>query len=124
VEPTEEPSPSPAEASAADTPSPTPTGQAYVAVAGATSDPEDPWAGNDGAGLEIGDLPSGGAVSLDGRASDRVGMFSWAVPFLFLGLPALLLILIVVSQAGFAWVFVPLTNRTLGSSRRRRNRSR
>jgi hypothetical protein len=47
-------------------------------------------------------------------------MFAWLVPGLFLSLPGLLLILVLLAQAGFAMSFVPVTRRLLGSERRRR----
>jgi hypothetical protein len=48
-------------------------------------------------------------------------MFAWLVPGLFLSLPGLLLILIVLIQAGGGTVFVPITRRVFGRERRRRD---
>jgi hypothetical protein len=70
--------------------------------------------------LDIAALPAGGAVHVDNQAIGGTGMMAWAVPVLFLCLPGLLLIVIVLAQAGFASVFVPVTRRVLGLSRRRR----
>jgi hypothetical protein len=63
-------------------------------------------------------------VQLDTQGVGAIGMFAWAVPGLFLSLPGLLLILIVLAQAGFATAFVPVTRRVFGVRRRRRLRDR
>lgn len=59
-------------------------------------------------------------MQLESQALGGVGMFAWAVPVLFMGLPGLLLVLIVALQAGFGSAFVPITRRVLGLDRRRR----
>ena len=81
--------------------------------------PPPPVARESGVNLDIGGLPAGGTVHLDSQTVGGMGMFAWAVPVAFLGLPGLVLILIVLVQAGFAWFFVPVTNRVLGPGRRR-----
>jgi hypothetical protein len=65
-------------------------------------------------------LPASGSVQLDAQAVGAIGMFTWLVPGLALSLPGLLLILIVLAQAGFATAFVPVTRRLFGTGRRRR----
>jgi hypothetical protein len=77
--------------------------------------------GGDGTPLDVLALPDGGAVQLDSQAVGALGMFAWLVPGLFLSLPGLLLILIVLIQAGGGTVFVPITRRVLGRERRRRD---
>ena len=90
-----------------------------IAVAGSTPTLA-PAGGEGGTQLDIGGLPAGGAVQLESQALGGVGMFAWAVPVLFMGLPGLLLVLIVALQAGFGSAFVPITRRVLGLDRRRR----
>jgi hypothetical protein len=77
-----------------------------------------------GVSLDIGDLPAGGSVQLESQSVGGMGMFAWAVPVAFLGLPGLVLILIVLAQAGFAWFFVPVARRVLGMGRRRSSAAR
>lgn len=70
-------------------------------------------------------LPAGGSVRLDDtQALGAIGMVAWLVPGLFLSLPGLLIVFVVLAQAGFATVFVPVTRRVLGVGRRRRVRDR
>ncbi len=52
----------------------------------------------------------------------NMAMFAWAVPVLFMGLPGLLLVLVVLVQACFAWFFIPVTTRVLGLDDRRKKR--
>ena len=80
--------------------------------------------GWDGIPLDVQALPAGGTVQLDLSAVGGFGMFVWLVPGLFLSLPGLLLVLIVVAQAGFATAFVPVIRRLFGASRGRRARAR
>lgn len=79
-------------------------------------------AGGNAASLDVGGMPAGVTVQFDSAGIGGIGMFAWVVPGLFLSLPGLLLILIVLAQAGFATVFVPVTRRVLGAERRRRAR--
>jgi hypothetical protein len=56
-------------------------------------------------------------VQIDISAMGAIGMFAWVVPGLFLSLPGLLLVLIVLAQAGFASAFVPIIRRVFGVGR-------
>jgi hypothetical protein len=69
-------------------------------------------------------LPAGGTVQLDIQAVGAIGMFAWLVPGLALSLPGMLLILIVLAQAGVGAAFVPVTRRAFGVTRRRRGPDR
>jgi hypothetical protein len=76
--------------------------------------------GGVGAPIDVRALPAGGAVQIDVSAMGAMGMFAWVVPGLFLSLPGLLLVLIVLAQAGFATAFVPIIRRLFGVRRRSR----
>jgi hypothetical protein len=113
-----------------DTPAPEATqGPGQVVAVGSTAVPTARAGGivfpgdDGGTRLDIQGLPQGGTVQLSGEATGGMGMFAWAVPALFLALPGLLLILIVLAQAAFATVFVPVTRRVLHPDRRRGSRS-
>ena len=68
-------------------------------------------------------LPAGGTVRLDDmQALGATAMVAWLVPGLFLSLPGLLIVVVVLVQAGFASAFVPVTRRVLGVGRRRQAR--
>jgi len=115
--PTPTPTPSPTPTAAEPSPTAAPSATAdpgYVSVAGATDDPG--RSGSTGVSLDVGDLSSGGSVQVDAQSVDGMGMYGWAVPVMFLGLPALVLLVIVGAQAGFAWVFVPMTNKLIAPS--------
>jgi hypothetical protein len=62
-------------------------------------------------------------VRLDLSAVSAIGMFAWLVPGLALSLPGLLLVFIVLAQAGFATAFVPVIWRVFGVRRRRRTQA-
>jgi hypothetical protein len=70
--------------------------------------------------VDVAALPDGGTVQLDSQAFNSLGMFAWMVPGLFLSLPGLLLILVIIAQGSLASVFVPITRRVLGRTRRRK----
>jgi hypothetical protein len=75
--------------------------------------------------LDVRALPAGGTVHLDDmQALGTTAIVAWLVPGLFLSLPGLLIVLIVLAQAGFASAFVPITRRVLGAGSRRRSRDR
>jgi hypothetical protein len=76
--------------------------------------------GGIGAPIDIPALPAGGTVQIDISAMGAMGMFAWVVPGLFLSLPGLLLVLIVLAQAGFATAFIPIIRRVFGKGRRSR----
>jgi hypothetical protein len=97
--------------------------RAAVVQAASTGTPGPAAGAEGGTSLDIRGLPAGGAVQLESQAMGGVGMFVWAVPVLFLGLPGLLLVLIVALQAGFGTLFVPVTRRVLGLDRRGRARA-
>jgi hypothetical protein len=73
--------------------------------------------GGDGTSLDVGALPAGGNVQIDISAMGAIGAFAWVVPGLFLSLPGLLLVLIVLAQAGFATAFIPIIGRVFGKGR-------
>jgi hypothetical protein len=73
--------------------------------------------GGVGAPIDVGALPAGGTVQVDISAMGAMGMFAWVVPGLFLSLPGLLLVLIVLAQAGFATAFIPIIRRVFGKGR-------
>jgi len=125
-QPTPAPTPSPTPTA---TPTPTPTSSASPTSAATANPPSQMVAGATSAGSESGDgqtqldiraLPAGGSVSIELQNAAGAGIYAWAVPVLFLGLPGLLLVLVVLGQACFAWLFVPVTSRVLGINSRRR----
>ena len=75
--------------------------------------------GGGGTSLDVPAPPAGGNVQIDISAMGAIGAFAWVVPGLFLSLPGLLLVLIVLAQAGFATAFVPVIQRVFGVGRRR-----
>lgn len=81
--------------------------------------------GSSGGGLDVPALPAGGSVNLDDLgALGNTAMVAWLVPGLLLSLPALLIVIVVLVQAGFASAFIPLTRRFLTGERRRDGRAR
>ena len=80
--------------------------------------------GGGGTSLDVPPLPAGGNVQIDISAMGAIGAFAWVVPGLFLSLPGLLLVLIVLAQAGFATAFVPVIQQVFGGGRRRRTSGR
>jgi len=69
-------------------------------------------------------MPAGDAVQFnDFGALSSTALFAWLVPGAALTLPGLLIVLIVLAQAGFASAWVPVTRRVLGGERRRRSRA-
>jgi hypothetical protein len=54
----------------------------------------------------------------------RLSPYAWLIPGFFLGLPGLLIILIVLGQAGTGATFLVLSRRKLGDSRVGRSRRR
>ena len=73
--------------------------------------------------LEVRVLPTTGTVRVDDlQWVDPTAMVAWLVPALSLSLPGLLIVLIVLIQAGFATAFVPVTRQMLGGGRRRNAR--
>ncbi len=67
-------------------------------------------------------LPSGGAVQLTAFGTlSTLSQAAWLVPGALLTVPSLLIVLIVLIQAGFATAWIPVTRRVLGGSRRRRS---
>lgn len=119
------PSPSNA-ASPSDTPSA--LGSGLIAGGGAAATSAEPGgaivSGGGGTALNVQVLPAGGTVQLDIQAVGAIGMFAWLVPGLALSLPGMLLILIVLAQAGVGAAFVPVTRRAFGVTRRRRGPDR
>jgi hypothetical protein len=80
--------------------------------------------GGTGSQLQVGPLPAGDAVQLnDFGALSSTALFAWLVPGAALSLPGLLIVLIVLTQAGFASAWIPVTRRVLGGGRRRRSRA-
>jgi outer membrane biosynthesis protein TonB len=80
--------------------------------------------GGGGGGLDVQPLPAGGSVNLDDLgALGSTAMVAWLVPGLFLSLPALLIVIVVLIQAGFATAFIPLTRRFLAGERRHDGRA-
>ena len=66
-------------------------------------------------------MPSGGDVQLnDFGTLSTAGIATFLVPTAVLAVPSLLIVLIVLIQAGFATAWIPVTRRVLGNSRRRR----
>jgi hypothetical protein len=92
-------------------------------IAGIVATPNDSSGGAIGGfetTVDVAALPDGGTVQLDSQAFNSLGMFAWMVPGLFLSLPGLLLILVIIAQGSLASVFVPITRRVLGRTRRRK----
>ncbi len=118
-----DPSPSPSAASSpgasAGSAGP-PLGGGPIAVTGGGGGPAD-----GSAGLQVLALPAGDGVNLsDTGALGTTAMVAWLVPGLFLSLPALLIVIVVLIQAGFASAFIPLTRRFLAADRRRKGSAR
>jgi hypothetical protein len=110
-------------ATASAAPQPSPSGSTGGGVGpggpgGATTD------GGGGTSLDVPALPAGGNVQIDISAIGAIGAFAWVVPGLFLSLPGMLLVLIVLAQAGFATAFVPVIQQVFGGRRRRRTSGR
>lgn len=55
-----------------------------------------------------------------GNFGSGLGAFAWTVPGFLLGLPALLVLLILAGQMAGAALFVPITRRIFGDSRKKR----
>ena len=100
----------------------------YIAGGAAAATTAEPGgaivSGGGGTALDVQVLPAGGTVQLDIQAVGAIGMFAWLVPGLALSLPGMLLILIVLAQAGVGAAFVPVTRRAFGVTRRRRGPDR
>ena len=80
--------------------------------------------GGGGGQLQVQPLPAGESVQLnDFGALSSTALFAWLVPGAALIVPSLLIVLIVLAQAGFAGAWVPVTRRVLGGGRRRRSRA-
>jgi uncharacterized membrane protein YgcG len=76
-----------------------------------------------GTQLQVQPLQAGDTVQLrDFGALSTTALVAWLVPGALLTLPSLLIVLIVLAQAGFASAFVPVTRRVLGGGSRRRRR--
>ena len=75
-------------------------------------------------GLAVGALPEQGSVQVANVGfTGGLGVYAWAVPGLFLGLPGLLILLVVGAQLLLAGIFVPIVRRQMGTRRPRSARS-
>jgi hypothetical protein len=122
VSPSASPDPSPAD-SGAPSQSPSPSGTSSPAGGGTIGQTGSGSGGSGGGstGLQVQPLPASGSVQLhDFGALSATALVAWLIPGALLTLPGLLIVLIVLAQAGFASAFVPVTRRVLGGGRRRR----
>ena len=104
-------------------PSPAPSSPGLGSVGGPVGGSGSTGGGS--GGLDVQALPAGGSVNLDDLgALGGSAMVAWLVPGLFLSLPALLIVIVVLVQAGFASAFIPLTRRFLAGERRRKDNPR
>jgi hypothetical protein len=136
-EPTPEPTPSPQPTAPGTgqpaTPSPVATTPPTARPGGPTLTPPTPGRGAGGAGtgsggtgpgsplptgLDVRALPEQGRVQVANVGfTGGLGVYAWAVPGLFLGLPGLLILLVVGAQLLLAGMFIPIVRRQMGARR-------